>query len=252
MSIQELQQIKGIGSKYARMLHDAGITNLVDLAASAPDHLHEIIQARGGLAHYDDWIQQARELTGLEKPEALEASQEQVEIQAALKDLVAELNDLAAQLKQLEPYFQPPQYSPQRMKTVLAENLERFTPETIKSLQESVEGTSIEDFKDIETWKGVWFTINYLIKLEARERASSLAKRLAQLPGVTTLADLKEMLQDTPPEEFLNPETWKGVWFLVNYELKNAASDIKKRVQRKSEDAEAEEADWEDWEDWED
>jgi hypothetical protein len=39
------------------------------------------------------------------------------------------------------------------------------------------------------------------------------------------------MLQDTPPEEFLDPETWKGVWFLVNYELREVASGLKKRAQ---------------------
>ncbi len=238
MSTQELQQIKGIGPKYAGLLYDAGITDLETLAASTPGQLHDIIQAKGGLARYDDWIQQARDLlsTQEERPTADAAiasakkTSEQDEIQAELKDLVKELNDLATQLKQIEPHFQPPPYTPQRMKTVLTENLDRFTPETIKSLQDSLEGASIDDFKDIETWKGVWFTINYLIKLEATERSSALAEHLVRLPGVSTLADLKEMLKDTPPEEFLNPETWKGAWFVINYELRDVASNLKKRI----------------------
>ncbi len=234
MSTQELQQIKGIGPKYAQKLADAGITSLADLANSTPEQLHEIVHARGATARYDDWIAQARALTGAEA-EQIPAKETPAaagagEIQVELEDLVTELNELAGQLKQIEPHFQPPAYSPQRMKKVLTENLDRFTPEAIKGLQESLDGTSIDDFKDIETWKGVWFTLNYLVKLEATERSHVLAERLAQLPGVSTLADLKEMLQDTPPEEFLNPETWKGVWFLVNYELRNVASGLKKRA----------------------
>jgi hypothetical protein len=239
MSIQELQKIKGVGPKYAGMLYDAGVTDLATLAGSTPEQLHGIIQSKGGIARYDDWIQQARDLTSgpAAMPAAGEAS-DQAELQTELKDLVEELNDLAAQLKQIEPHFQPPAYTPQRMKTVLTENLDRFTPETVKSLQESLDGTSIEDFKDIETWKGAWFTINYLIKLEATERSHALAQHLTRLPGVSTLADIKEMLKDTPSEEFLNPETWKGVWFLVNYELRNAASGAKKRILRESDDEE--------------
>lgn len=225
MSTQELQKVKGIGSKYAGLLYDAGITDLKTLAASTPEQLHDIIQAKGGLARYDNWVQQARDFVSMQ-----DETPEQDEIQAQLKDLVEELNDLAAQLKQIEPHFQPPPYTPQRMKTVLTENLDRFTPEAVRSLQDSLDGTSIEDFKDIETWKGVWFTINYLIKLEATERSSALAEHLADLPGVSTLADLKEMLKDTPPEEFLNPETWKGVWFVINYELRDVARSFKKRV----------------------
>ncbi len=267
MSIQELQQIKGIGPKYARMLVDAGIVNLDDLAAATPDDLQAIVQARGGLNRYEDWIQQARALVN-EKAERV--SQEEVErtegvdvvteaasaaspmvetsaaqseaslqrdaLEAELQDVMAELNELAAELKRLAPQFQPPPYTPQRMKMLLVENLDRFAPETVKSLQESLDGTTIEDFKDFETWKGVWFTINYLIKLEASERTHALAERLSRLPGISTLADLKEMLQDTPPEEFLNPETWKGVWFLINYELKNTASGLKKRLRGASAD----------------
>ncbi len=264
MSIQELQQIKGIGPKYARMLVDAGIVNLDDLAAATPDDLQAIVQARGGLNRYEDWIQQARTLVnkkaelvsqeGMERTDEVtedasaaspvaetpaaqsEASLQREALEAELQDVMAELNELAAELKRLAPQFQPPPYTPQRMKMLLVENLDRFAPETVKSLQESLDGTTIEDFKDFETWKGVWFTINYLIKLEASERTHALADRLSRLPGVSTLADLKEMLQDTPPEEFLNPETWKGVWFLINYELKNTASGLKKRLRGASAD----------------
>ncbi len=242
MSKQELQKIKGIGPKYAQLLYNAGITTIEDLAASTPDQLHAIIQARGGLAKYDDWIQQAREMTSasaelpaVETPSEAEAASESADIQADLQDLVAELNELASELRLIEPHFRPPSYSPQRMKNLLAENLNRFTPETVKGLQESLEGATLDDFKDIETWKGVWFTINYLIKLEATERTSMVAERLAHLPGVSTLADLKEMLKDTPPEEFLDPETWKGVWYLVNYEVRQVAGGVKKRVLHQSE-----------------
>ncbi len=150
--------------------------------------------------------------------------------QAELKSLLAELNELTEELNRLVPDFSPPPYSSQGMIDLLQGNLDRFTPEAVKDMQASLDGTSLDDFKDIETWKGMWFTLNYLVQLEASERISSLSQRLSGLPGVSTLSDLKEMLADTPPEEFLNIDTWKGIWFIANYELRNQAQNIKLRL----------------------
>ena len=147
-----------------------------------------------------------------------------------LKALVAELNALTAELQQLVPEYAPPPYTPQSMLDLLKENLDRFTPEALRGLQESLEGTTVEDLRDIETWKGLWFTLNYLVQLEASERKTSLMNRLAGLPGVSTVSDIRNMLADTPPDEFLKIDTWKGIWFIMNYELQNQARDIKTRV----------------------
>ena len=175
MSIQDLQRIRGIGPKYAETLAAAGIDDLAKLAASTPEQLEEIIQARGKLARYDDWIAQARELT---------ADQQRQEIRAELQELTAQLRELSEQLKQLE----------------------------------------------------------------TSRRALSLTDKLSKLPGVGALTDVKAMLQDTPPQEFLNPETWKGVLFVVNHELKNSVGGLKTRFLGE----EGEEKSWEDDDDWDD
>jgi hypothetical protein len=147
-----------------------------------------------------------------------------------LESLLAELNELTEELNQLVPDYSPPTYSPQGMLDLLKGNLDRFTPETVRDLQASLEGTSLDDFKDIETWKGMWFTLNYLVQLETSERASALAQRLSGLPGISMASDIKEMLADTPPEEFLKVDTWKGLWFIANYELRNQAQSFKARL----------------------
>ncbi|RME82077.1 MAG: hypothetical protein D6775_11855 [Caldilineae bacterium] len=149
---------------------------------------------------------------------------------AELESLVAELNDLASELQRLQPSYRPPAFDPHQLVGLLKSNLDRFTPEAVRGLQEALEGTSLEDFKDFETWKGMWFTLNYLVQLEAGERRDDLKRRLGRLPGVHTIADLKEMLADTPPEEFLKPDTWKGLWFVVNYELQNQARSLRRRL----------------------
>ena len=156
---------------------------------------------------------------------------------AELEALVAELNELAQELKRISPEYAPPPYSATGMRHLLTENLERFTPDAVHNLQENLEGLTVEDFKDIETWKGMWFTLNYLIQLEASERKDSILRHLTRLPGVTTLADIRTMLADTPPEEFLKLDTWKGMWFIVNYELRNQAGELHRRVRGESEES---------------
>lgn len=157
-------------------------------------------------------------------------TQAQSENDAELRALIVELNQLAAELHQAVPEYAPPPYTPSGMLGLLKSNAGRFTPEAIHHLQDTLDGTSIDDFKDIETWKGMWFTLNYLVQMEANERTIGLRQRLRRIPGVSTASDLKDMLAETPKEEFLKVDTWKGMWFIANYEVQNRAQEMKQRL----------------------
>jgi hypothetical protein len=76
----------------------------------------------------------------------------------------------------------------------------------------------------------MWFTLNYLVSTEAATRRDWLMERLARLPGMETVSGVREMIASTPPQEFLNPETWKGIWFIVNYEVQNQAASLRRRL----------------------
>ncbi len=153
--------------------------------------------------------------------------------QGELKQLAAELNELARDLHKLIPEYTPPPYSPQGLRHLLDHLLERLAPEprrqVMHNLREMVNSTPIDEFKDVETWKGMWFTLNYLVSTEAATRRDWLMERLARLPGMDTVNGVREMLASTPPQEFLNPETWKGIWFIVNYEVQNQAASLRRR-----------------------
>jgi hypothetical protein len=152
----------------------------------------------------------------------------------ALRELAHELNALAAELQRLVPDYAAPPFSAQALRNLWQHALERLAPaqrlQILSDLRASFEGTSLEDFKDFETWKGLWFTLNYLVTGEAGRRKDWLMERLQRLPGIGTAAGLKEMLADTPPEEFLKPETWKGLWIIAHYELQTQAAALKRRL----------------------
>lgn len=162
---------------------------------------------------------------------------------AELQQLAAELNALAEDLRRFSPEFSPPPYSPQALRNLLSQLLERLAPserrEILNSIRSTVEGVSVDDLKDVETWKGLWFTLNYLVSTEATKRMDWVMEKLSHMPGLSMAAGLKDAIASTPPEEFLKPETWKGMWFVVNYELQNQASSLKRRLLGGSEQEES-------------
>lgn len=153
---------------------------------------------------------------------------------AELQQLAAELNELAEELRRFSPEFSPPPYSPQALRNLLNQILERLAPgermEILNNIRSTIEGVSIDDLKDVETWKGLWFTLNYLVSTEASRRKDWVMEKLSHMPGLSMATGLKDAIASTPPEEFLKPDTWKGIWFVVNYELQNQASSLKKRL----------------------
>ncbi|NOZ50191.1 MAG: hypothetical protein GXP37_09125, partial [Chloroflexi bacterium] len=174
---------------------------------------------------YEDWIRQAQDLTQGDQRAAQ---------QAELRSLVEELNQLAAELQSLAPRYSPPAFSMQGLRRLLKTSIDRFAPDAqigaIKDLQELLEATPPEEFLNPETWKGMWYTLNYLAQQETGDVRDHLSKRLARVPGMSTLSDLKEMLADTPPDEFLKLDTWKGMWFILNYELQNQAQTLRRHL----------------------
>jgi hypothetical protein len=156
-----------------------------------------------------------------------------------LSELIAELNDLAGELQQKVNYA-PPAYTRQGLLQLIRDNLHKFSPEErlglVKQLQEGLQGSSPQDFLDPDTWKGMWFLLNYTAQSEAEElRQKGLsalpgADRIAKLPGMATLNELRGMLEGSSPQDFLDVDTWKGMWFILNYSLQAQAEELKQRV----------------------
>ena len=119
-------------------------------------------------------------------------------------------------------------------------NLERFTPdmqvEILSELRRNLEGTSPGDLVDPDTWKGLWYVLNYTVQAQSMSAIESVYTRLADLPGMALLSDLKGNLEGTSPKEFLDPETWKGMWMIMNYTIQATAADLKRKLEGEEDD----------------
>ncbi|NUM48202.1 MAG: acyltransferase family protein [Anaerolineales bacterium] len=80
------------------------------------------------------------------------------------RELMEELDHLIARVRKSAPDYSPPPFSPKRLIQFLQENLQRFSPDTQQSILERLRNAVGQDFLDVDTWKGIWFMLNYTVE----------------------------------------------------------------------------------------
>lgn len=78
-----------------------------------------------------------------------------------LQRLVNDLDSLVAKLRLMTPGYSPPPYSAQRLRTFISENLDGLTADFDAGILESVRKSINEDLLDPDTWRGLWYMLNY-------------------------------------------------------------------------------------------
>jgi 1-acyl-sn-glycerol-3-phosphate acyltransferase len=76
-------------------------------------------------------------------------------------DLLLEMNSLVDRVRGVTPDYSPPTYSSRRMLDLIRKNLRNFSLEQQLSLLEKLRTSFREDLLDPDTWKGVWYMLNY-------------------------------------------------------------------------------------------
>jgi hypothetical protein len=150
----------------------------------------------------------------------------------AVKELVDNANRVADASRTQSPDYEPPRYTPQGMLALLQSNLEKLIPDitVLQQLKANFEGTKPEDLLDPETWKGLWYTLNYLAQAEARSTLEKLIVQMEKLPGGEGVIGFLRNFEGTTPKDLLDIETWKGAWFILNHTARLQAEELKKKV----------------------
>ena len=86
------------------------------------------------------------------------ASEEQMREQ-----LIEELNKLIERVRAIAPDYTPP-FSPKGMLGAYSEDLGNLIPDLGRGLVERLRKSPVADFLDIETYKGLWFLVNYTVQ----------------------------------------------------------------------------------------
>jgi 1-acyl-sn-glycerol-3-phosphate acyltransferase len=83
------------------------------------------------------------------------------------EQLIVELDDLIARVRAIDPDYSPPPYTSQQMAKLLGQRtgrlFPRFGPRILNLLRASIN----EDWLDVETWKGMWYMVNYTLEYQS-------------------------------------------------------------------------------------
>ncbi len=163
-----------------------------------------------------------------------------------LEELVGELDGLVAELKATVPAEGASPYSPLTLLTTIQENLHNLAPDVQFGILESFEGMTLEDVKDIDTWKGMAYMLSYSAQFQADLVKEKLNETLPDpFKPDTVLGFMKKSIerftpdlakdmynnfQGTSKEDWLDPDTWKGMWYMINYSMQFQAEQLKQRL----------------------
>ncbi|MCB9420838.1 MAG: hypothetical protein H6667_13605 [Ardenticatenaceae bacterium] len=170
-----------------------------------------------------------------------------------LRQLVNELDSLLADLKNSLPESSSSPYSPVRLLSTLRQNLGSLSPEMRLGLLQNFEGMTKEDLLDIETWKGMAYMMSYSARFQADQAREKMNEHLPTplkpdtwinffkqtldkvTPGVAK--DIAQNLQGATKEDLMDPDTWKGVWYMLDYSLRFQAEQFKQKLTGQDEEA---------------
>ncbi|MFO7682796.1 MAG: hypothetical protein R6X34_22385 [Chloroflexota bacterium] len=175
-----------------------------------------------------------------------------------LEELVGELDELVSDLRTTLVKQEPVKDSsiadyPLRMLGLIREMAGRFTPDVQLGMLESFEGMTVEDAMDLETWKGMAYMLSYSARFQAGQARERVNKSLPEQLQPDTMVRFvkanidrfapdvaKELLtsfEGASKEDLLDPDTWKGVWYMLNYSVQFQAAQMKQRLVGEENDA---------------
>lgn len=92
--------------------------------------------------------------------------EEELSDEALRQKLAAELDNLIGRMKELDPHYTPPPFSPQGFVSFIEKSVAHLAPGLRLEVLEKIRSTLTEDVFDLETWKGLWYLVNYNVKYQ--------------------------------------------------------------------------------------
>jgi 1-acyl-sn-glycerol-3-phosphate acyltransferase len=77
------------------------------------------------------------------------------------------VDELIGRLRQLNPGYNPPPFSPQRLLQLLEEGAGQIAPEFRLGILDKLKSAIGEDVFDVDTWKGMWYVLNNSLQYQA-------------------------------------------------------------------------------------
>jgi len=167
---------------------------------------------------------------------------------ARMSQLVDELDVLVTELKGVfvENGRSASVYTPARLAALLRDSLNSLPIDVQNGVLENFEGMTKEDLMDPDTWKGLAYMMSYSARFQADQVVDRVDNRLperiqsrrlfgrvrARISRHTPemVKELFATFEDADLDDFLDPDTWKGMWFMMDYAIRDQLDQVKVRV----------------------
>ena len=115
--------------------------------------------------------QESRHEAMSEKTAADESTQKKEPVETSAEEqrqqLIGELDNLAERLRALAPEYDPPPYSAESMTELVEESVQEVPGEVRRDVLARLRTAMNEQWFDPETWKGIWYMLNYTMQYNA-------------------------------------------------------------------------------------
>lgn len=164
----------------------------------------------------------------------LEEAERQAEFDRVhVKQVAGQLNTLADEVKKVDPEFEPPPFTIDSLLAMMQGNaatMAKYVPsQTLNDIIANLEGTTTKDLLDLETWKGLWYILNYAMQGQAHEVMAKVARQLSAIPGMDLMMQFGASVVESPGE-LLNLETWKGAFIVLNAAVTANVDAVKGKI----------------------
>ena len=207
-----------------------------------------------------DAVEEVSETIEEQSDEAAEAVSEAV-AEATPTAASSELDELVEKLKAETPAeAADSQYSPMGLMTLLQEYFPQLPADLQSRIMDLFQGMEVKDLMSIDTWTGVVTMVLYSAKAQAEQVTGKVDSVLPEPLKTSNLLGLfqsavekytpsvikgaassaKEMavglgsmasnLEGMSAEDLMDPETWKGLYSMLDYGLRAQVSLLKERV----------------------
>ena len=140
----------------------------------------------------------------------------------------------------------PEPIKPDNLSRQVQGSANKYMPQIVKDIAASLEGATTEDLLDADTWKGLAYMVSYSAQFQAARARDLLNEQMPQplkpdtLLGLLksnydrfapeTAKELVAMFEEATMADMVDPDTWKGVWYLLSYSLQFQAEQLMQRV----------------------
>lgn len=152
-----------------------------------------------------------------------------------VEDVAGHLNSLAEEVAKADPAFAPPPFNADALLAMMQSNaatLAKYLPsQTVRDIIDNLEGTKTSDLLDPETWKGLWYILNYSMQGQAKGVMEKVAAKLSIIPGADLMMQFGSSVMESPGE-LLNVETWKGMFVVLNAAVSANVEAVKGKLKK--------------------